>query len=842
MSKKSRNSRVVSAFALIASGLVILCFVCVLMWFKLKDITNAQVETHVAGYSHMMAKMIDNSFADELSFLEDVTSFIDIETGEFDNIFPQENGVSYGVMKIDGEAACGEKLDFSEYSGFFDSLHGNSSVCCGKTSDTTLFTVPVYHGTNVKYVLYKLYDNAALARKLDLVCYGGIGECMLVDENGRVILRSNGSTSDVSVFSSEDNAEAVAAIRHSMNIATSAAAYSKGELVLFAAETAHHGLYIMGLVPAFAPAGDIDLIVPLVLWTFGLLWVLLVIITIYLLGTEKKVQESDEFRQAKIAAEKASRAKSDFLANMSHEIRTPINAVIGMNEMILRECEDKQILEYASNIDNASHNLLALVNDVLDFSKIESGKMEIIEHEYSLKELLSAVMIMMKIRADEKELSIDINVNEDLPDQLYGDDVRIKQILINLLNNAVKYTQEGGVKLNVGGNIDENNGTVQLRMAVEDTGIGIRQEDMAKLFQGFRRLDLEQHRNIEGTGLGLAITHRLAAMMDGRIKVESEYGKGSVFTLLISQRITGSAKIGSFVMAAPNTDSGRKYTTAFTAPGASVLVVDDNQMNLTVVKSLLKKTKIKLTACMSGEEALELVKNNRFDVILLDHMMPVMDGIETLAHMRSMPGNQSELAVVIALTANAVSGAREMYMEKGFDDYMSKPINGKLLEEMLAKHLPAGKVFYEEITEESTTAEAPAPAQPLVDEDNAPLFDTALGIRYCADSEEMYIEILSIYCDMYDEKLAELGKHFREENWDDYTVSIHALKSNSLNIGGKRLSKLCLQLEQAGKRIKAGEDTQNSISFINEHHNTAMALYADTINVARNYLKEKGTG
>lgn len=841
MSKKTRNSRVVSAFALIASGLVILSFVCVLMWFKLKDITNAQVETHVSGYSHMMAKIVDNTFADELSFLEDVTAFVDIETGELDNILSKEDGVSYGVMRINGEASSGKALDFSEYSGFFDSLHGEPAVSCGKTTDTTLFTVPVYNGANVKYVLYKLYDNDALAGKIDLICYGGLGECMLADYSGRVILRSEGSTADITVFTDDKNADAVEKIRSSMNISTSAAAYSDGDMVLFAAETEHNGLYIMGFVPSFAPAGDIDLIVPLVLWTFGLLWVLLVIITIYLLGTEKKVQESDEFRQAKIAAEKASRAKSDFLANMSHEIRTPINAVIGMNEMILRECEDKQILEYASNINNASHNLLALVNDVLDFSKIESGRMDIIEHEYSLKELLSAVMIMIKIKADEKELGFDIHVNQELPDQLYGDDVRIKQILINLLNNAVKYTPKGSVKLTVGGTVDEHSGTVQLRMAVEDTGVGIRQEDIPKLFEGFRRLDLEQHRNIEGTGLGLAITNRLAALMDGRVKVESEYGKGSVFTLLLSQRITGSAKVGSFVMTAASSDSGRSYTTAFTAPGANVLVVDDNQMNLTVVKSLLKKTKVKLTACMSGEEALELVKNNRYDVILLDHMMPVMDGIETLAHMRSMPGNQSEFAAVIALTANAVSGAREMYMEKGFDDYMSKPINGKLLEEMLAKHLPSGKVFYEEQTEEQKPAESPAPAQPLVDEENAPLFDTELGIKYCADSEEMYIEILSMYCGMYDEKLAELNRLFCEENWNDYTVSIHALKSNSLNIGGKRLSKLCLQLEQAGKRIKAGEDTESSVKFITEHHNTAMALYADTINIARNYLNGKGT-
>ena len=842
MSKKAHNDRIVNAVTLIGTGLVILCLVCVLMWLKLKEITNAQVETHVAGYSRMMAEIVDHTFEDELSFLDHVASFVDIDTGEFDDILAEEEGASYGVMRIDGEAAYGEALDFSEYSGFFDALHGSPSVSCGRSTDTVLFAVPVYHGTNVKYVLYKLYDNDALSRKLSLVCYGGMGQCMLVDVDGKVILTSMGSGGDISPFTDEKNANAVERIRGDMNLSTAAAVYSADDLVLFAAETGYSGLYIMGHVPSVAPAGDIDLIVPLVLWTFGLLWVLLVIITVYLLGTEKKVQESDEFRQAKIAAEKASRAKSDFLANMSHEIRTPINAVIGMNEMILRECGDRQILEYASNIDNASHNLLALVNDVLDFSKIESGRMDIVEHEYSLKELLNAVVIMMKIKADEKRLGFDISVNEQLPDRLYGDDVRIKQILVNLLNNAVKYTPSGSIRLIVSGSEDAQDGTVQLRMAVEDTGVGIRQEDIPKLFEGFRRLDIEQHRNIEGTGLGLAITHRLASLMNGRIKVESVYGKGSVFTLHISQKITSSERVGSFVPSTAHSVESRRYTAAFTAPGANVLVVDDNQMNLTVVKSLLKNTKVKLTACMSGEEALEQVRSNRFDIILLDHMMPVMDGIETLEHMRSMPGNQSEFAVVIALTANAVSGAREMYMEKGFDDYISKPINGKQLEEMLAKHLPAGKVFYEERSEDNTEAPAPAPAQPLVDEENAPLFDTALGIRYCADSEEMFVEILSIYSDQYDEKLSALGRMLGEENWEDYTVAIHALKSNSLNVGAKRLSKLCLQLEQAGKRIRAGESVEESIRFISEHHSIAMALYADTIKVAREYLSEKGNG
>lgn len=830
---KTRNNRVINAVVIIAAGLVILIVVCALMWFKLTEITDNQVETHVSSYSYMASEIVNNTFEDELSVLRDMTSFVDIETGRFNNVLKPEEGISYGVMKIDGEPSDGEQLDFSEYSGFFDALHGNPSVCCGKTTDSILFAVPVYNGKNIKYVLYKLYDNRVLEDKINLVCYDQTGECFLIDTDGRIILRSDNSSADMSFFTSEKNSAAIEELKNKMNLNVSAAAYSGTDTILFSAETNYNGLYIIGCVPSLLPAGDTELLVPLVLWTFGLLWLLLVIITIYLMVTEKKVQESDEFKQAKIAAEKANRAKSDFLANMSHEIRTPINAVIGMNEMILRESEEEAILEYASVIDSASHNLLALINDVLDFSKIESGKMDIVEHEYSLKELLSSVMAMIKLRADEKNLRLEVSVGENLPNRLYGDDVRIKQILINLLGNAIKYTQEGSIKLTVSGETDSLNNNVCLDMSVSDTGIGIHPEDLSTLFTSFSRFDLERNRSIEGTGLGLAISNRLALLMNGLISVESEYGKGSVFTLHISQNIMGPELIGKFNVTGTSVASIKKYIASFTAPTAEILAVDDNQMNLMVVKNLLKNTKVKLTVCASGEEALKLVKNNRYDLILLDHMMPKMDGIETLQNMRGMPDNMSMNAVMIALTANAVSGARDMYIEAGFDGYLSKPINGRLLEETLANYLPTEKITYKEsiITESETKSE-------LTDK-SEPLFDRELGIRYCADSEDIFMEILTVYSDMYDEKLCELNRLISEKDWNNYTISIHSLKSNSLNVGCKRLSDLCLKLELAGKSIKADENAEENIKFITENHKEAMALYTETITAVRKYLQEK---
>lgn len=840
---RAGTKRIINAVVFILSGFAILGIVCVVMWTKLQEITIGQVESHVAGYSHMMASIVDNSFKNELDMLEYATEYVDIETGDFRHTDVTE-GVSYGVVRINGEATYGIPLSFSDYSGFFDSLHGTPAVSVH--ADTVLFTVPVYNGKNVKYVLYKLYQRDILAKKVEMICYDGQGECLLIDVDGNIILRSENSTLTSDFFVSDDTVKDVQKLRDQMNVNISSAAHNaKKDVVLFAAETDHRGLYIVGYVPAKAPAGNISLIFPLVLWTFGLLWLLLVIITIYLMGAEHKAQKSDELRQEKIAAENANRAKSEFLANMSHEIRTPINAVIGMNEMILRESGETHIKEYAANIDSASHNLLSIINDILDFSKIESGKMDIVEHEYRLNELLHNVTCMMRVRAEEKKLDFYVDVNEKLPNILYGDDIRIKQIVLNLLSNAVKYTHKGSVRLSIDGIIDPVSDEVRLKISVSDTGIGIRETEQQQLFQNFSRFDLSANRNIEGTGLGLAITQRLVTLMGGRIKVNSAYGKGSTFTVSIAQKIISDEYIGKIGSAGPKEATG--YSTVFTAPGASVLAVDDNQMNLLVVKNLLKDTMVKLTLCMSGEEALELMRQNKYDIVLLDHMMPKMDGIETLKHIRHMQENASAEAVIIALTANAVSGVREMYLAEGFDDYMSKPIDGRRLEEMLARYLPTDKVIYTRVSNEQLEGKSAGndrvisaePVQQAESLDDIVLFDTSVGIRYCMDSEDMYKEILSVFCDMYDERHADLEAKKNAEDWKGYTVVIHALKSNALNVGGKRLSKACLLLEKAGKRITSGESVEESISYIKTDHPAAMELYAETIKAAKEYLGKK---
>ncbi len=834
--KKLKTNKLKNFILIILVSFGILMVVCLAMWGKLQEIIDTQLEQHVSEHSVMISKVVDNSFGNELQLLSDAAAFVDIETGTLKDFFSEEEGISYGVLRINGEASYGETLNISEYKGIFDALHGNASVCCDKDSNV-LFSVPVYNGENVKYVFYKLYNSEALARKIDISGYGGACDSLIVDIDGHSVLKPLDSQLTTDFFQEKSNADAVDEIREKMNVSISAAARSKGVLgdnILFASETGFSGLYIMGYVPAEAVASGISLIVPLVLWCFGLLWLLLVIVTIYLMVTEKKARESDELLQAKTIAEKANLAKSDFLANMSHEIRTPINAVIGMNEMILRESDDKEILEYATNIKGASQSLLTIINDILDFSKIESGKMEIVEADYELGKMLNDVVNMIDLKAAQKNLYMEVHVGETLPNKLFGDEVRIKQILLNLLNNAVKYTPSGSVIVRVNGSMNEQQDMVDLQVAVEDTGIGIKEEDIKGLFEGFQRLDMEKNRNIEGTGLGLAITHNLAEMMGGRIEVKSVYGEGSTFTLFLRQRVTATELMGNFSKKYRNlSEDIQKYTQMFTAPTASILVVDDNKMNLVVVKNLLKNTMVQITTCMSGLEALDLMQNQAFDMILLDHMMPGMDGIETLKRSKQLENNQSSKAPIIALTANAISGVKEMYLKEGFDDYISKPIDGKELESCLAKYLPAKKVNLKQQNQEVGITKQEAEAET----EQEPLIDKVLGIQYCAGSEELYLQILQMYHDMYHTNVADLQKFYDESDWNNYTISIHALKSNSLNIGAKSLSKQCLQLELAGKRIRAGEEVESSMMYIRENHSLAMEAYKEVVDAVSSYLE-----
>lgn len=392
-------------------------------------------------------------------------------------------------------------------------------------------------------------------------------------------------------------------------------------------------------------------------------------------------------------AQEANRAKTTFLANMSHEIRTPINAIMGMDELILREDINEETRGYAMNIKEASMTLLDLINDILDFSKIEQGKMDLTEEEYDVRRLINSVQIMIGVKAEEKKLKLIPQISAALPAGLKGDPKRIREIMINLLNNAVKYTHEGSITFSITHeNDEEEKDKVILEIKVTDTGIGIRESDMGRLFNQFERLDHKHNRNIEGTGLGLAITANLVRIMGGTIDCNSTYGVGTTFIVRIPQTVTDPSPIGDINenMNTPAQDEdGAASAEMYSCHGARILVVDDNALNLKVAVRYLQTLDAAPVSCSSGFGMLKLITEEKYDMILLDHMMPEIDGIETLQKAMDMDDNINRDVPVIALTANAISGARELYLESGFTDYLSKPMTIKDLTEILRKYLPA---------------------------------------------------------------------------------------------------------------------------------------------------------
>ena len=419
--------------------------------------------------------------------------------------------------------------------------------------------------------------------------------------------------------------------------------------------------------------------------------------------------ENERIKEEARVAEKANRAKSVFLANVSHEIRTPMNAIIGMDEMILRETHDKDVEKYALDIQSAGKTLLSIVNNLLDLSKIESGKMELNPVEYGVSSVLNDLVNMTMKKAMDKGLKYNLEVSKDIPSKLWGDEIRIRQIMLNLINNAIKYTHEGRVDINV--SFDEK--SKKLICRVSDTGIGIKPEDMEKLFTSFQRLDENKNRNIEGTGLGLNISKQLTEMMDGTVEVESEYGKGTTFTAFMVQKIIDNTPIGNFAEnLAKLQEEKEKYKPTLVAPDAHILVVDDNDMNLKVLKGLLKKTKIQVETAESGDECIELLKKKSYHLVLLDQMMPGKTGTETLKIIKNE--RIADSTPVIALTADAVSDARDTYLKEGFTDYLSKPVIYQELEEILRKYLDKDLIKMEDAQADTKSQSADLTGKPLV--------------------------------------------------------------------------------------------------------------------------------
>ncbi|MBR6316017.1 MAG: response regulator [Lachnospiraceae bacterium] len=538
-------------------------------------------------------------------------------------------------------------------------------------------------------------------------------------------------------------------------------------------------------------------------------------------------RQYEQIRQAKEEAELANQAKSRFLANMSHEIRTPINAVLGMDEMILRESSEPDIRSYASDIYAAGNTLLALINDILDSSKIESGRMELQEEEYETAELLRNLKNMISQRAAEKDLTLIMDVDENMPSKLSGDDVRLRQVITNILTNAVKYTHEGSVTLHV--SADRLKGEALLHVSVEDTGIGIKEEDLPKLFEAYRRIEEGRNRHIEGTGLGMNITVSILKMMGSRLQVESVYGKGSKFFFDVRQKIVDDAPMGPLTDLAKETgDSRAAYESGFTAPRAKVLVVDDNAMNRKVFCSLLKQTKIQITQAGSGQEALDIVNERLdggdvFDMVFMDHMMPDMDGVETMQKMRTIAGYDK--VPIYVLTANAVTGAREQYLADGFDGFLSKPIVSARLEAAILETLP------KDLIEPGAKAAADpgGNAKGRNDEkgengagvENLPMIDGLdwdFAYLHLPD-RQMLLESVKEFWETLSYQADKLDRMKENGDMEAYRIQVHGMKSSAATVGIVPLAGMAKVLENASR------DGESEI--VNDLHPTFMTKWRE---------------
>lgn len=544
--------------------------------------------------------------------------------------------------------------------------------------------------------------------------------------------------------------------------------------------------------------------------------------------TEQNHRLLDALRKEKRSqqeAEAANMAKSSFLANMSHEIRTPINAILGMNEMILREEKDPAIRGYAGNIQASGNSLLSIVSDVLDISKIESGKLEIIPVDYEVNSLISDCCNMAAGRAKAKELELLVECADNVPMKLCGDETHIRQIIMNLLTNAVKYTEKGTVKLIVSGRFTD--GGFVLKVDVSDTGIGIAEENLPQLFTQFQRFDLQRNRNIEGTGLGLSIVKRLCDLMSGTITARSVLGSGSTFTVELPQKVVDSTPCGGVNL---NYSAGaeHEYHHSFEAPEAKILAVDDLPVNLLVIANLLKETRIKIDTAGSGRECLDKCSQQKYDLILMDHMMPEMDGVQTFEKLHGDKSSPNFETPVIMLTANALAGMREQYMDVGFADYVSKPVRGAKLEEAIRRNLPESliKPASPEIPAEAVSTEPSGFADIC---GAVPELNVNAALQYCCGSAELLNDLLHDFTE--NDHFSDLKAAFEEKRWEDYRRHAHSLKSTSLMIGLTGLSERARASELA---LKGG-----CTEFAELNHDSLIEEYSALLGKIKDYLKDK---
>lgn len=703
---------------------------------------------------------------------------------------------SIGILRLDGTPVSGQPLEPGEYPAIQSTFHGRGMVRY-RAGEGLLFTAPIYNGENVKYALYEFVEEAEAFLSLGRHWYGGEGELLLADVQQQVYLpMSRGTLTDIKVFFSIPQVqEAERNLSKKLSLSSVSTVFFRNGwegLFLTAADLNQPNLYLLGIVSHDLVSRQLKSLAPIVFAVFGLLLALLAIGVFRILSVDARARESDALRAAKELAEQANESKGRFLANMSHELRTPINTILGMNEMVLRETSEDNTRERAMDVKSSAQILLGLINDVLDFSRIESGMLTILPVDYDLSGLVRNLSLLSDNRARAKSLIYEAEIEPSLPLKLYGDDIRIQQVLANLLTNAVKYTSAGTVTLRMSGSRTGED-DIMLHCEVTDTGMGIKPEDVEKLYSltPFTRVDENRNRSVEGSGLGLPIIINLLHLMDSQLHIDSVYGEGSKFWFDLPQKVVSAEPIGDIHKRLEQQAREYEYHTVLYAPRAKIMVVDDNSLNRKIFVSLLKETGIQITTASSGFKCLELVQEEHFDLIFMDHLMPEMDGLETFKRLQSLENNLCKSTPVIALTANAFVEVRDMFLAAGFNAFMSKPVVSEKLEALLLKMLPS-ELLEKEPPREQRKKETELPVLEGVNWDFA--------LLHLAD-HDLLLSTLRDFArglERETENLTELERKLDEpEGISNYRTRVHAIKSTSATVGILSVSELARLLEAA---------------------------------------------
>lgn len=768
-----------------------------------------QIETQVSS----LANQVDEKFEVELKELEAIATYISKGIVAVDKIpVESSDGATMGILALDGKPIVGAVVDFTEYAGIRDAFRGNANVSYNDEGKL-MFSVPVFFGDNVKYVVYKLYNRKQVKENFSFTCYDGNAEVYVIDRASIIIQPSESRNG--SAFFLEENVEKVLSnLNDELNVSVSAASYCKstyGKHFVFLAEIGSRNMFLMGVVQYDYMMNGVKYVITLVIWVLGLLVLMLILAMVWLVAAEKKAEESDELREAKEQAERANQSKTDFLAKMSHEIRTPINAIRGMNEMVLRESTEERVIDYSSDIGEAVVSLETIVNEILDTSKIENGDMNISYAQYKTEDMINDISMMVGPKARVKKLNYELDIDPMIPSELVGDFSHIKQALINMLNAAVRGANKGNIYLRAKCMISGDYAVVEY--IVEDEGRGYTEEEIAQMYREYSSHETRRVRNSQITGLEMNIAIELLKLMGSHMSISSVVGKGTKYSFVLRQKLVNSEPVGTIVDVSRMVARGEeRKATSIKTPAAKILVVDDNVINRKVFINLLKRTQASIDEAESGAQCLELIKYKRYDIIFMDDMMPEMDGVETFDRIKETEHMCKDVPIVM-LTANAVVGAREKYLEHGFDEFLSKPIDSKKLENIVDSLLRNIKVETSENDDLPDIADINWAVAKLYVKDSSTILSAAESFHKSIDKE---IEKLSEFLPNVDS----------ESVRNNYTVTVHSIKSSALTIGALMLHGLARALEIAGQEADLDKIRMLTPALIEE-----LELYKERLSV-----------